>query len=47
MQAHRTDLDKALRGFTAPARAVRSYPSLALMVATRGAGFDFDSLLLT
>ena len=44
---HRQDLDrKLLDGFVKPAAAVRSYPSLALMVATKKTHLEFDSLLL-
>jgi len=44
---HRRDLDrKLLDAFVKPAAAVRSYPSLALMVATKPTGLEFDSLLL-
>ena len=44
---HRSDLDQdLLRGFVAPASAVRSHPSLALMVATTATRLKFDSLLL-
>ena len=44
---HRQDLDrKLLEGFVKPAAAVRSYPSLALMVATKQTTLEFDSLLL-
>lgn len=46
-QRHRHDLDKKLLGgFVAPASAVRSYPSLALMAATHKTSLAFDSLLL-
>lgn len=44
---HRQDLDREhLDAFVRPAAAVRSHPSLALLVATQPTGLAFDSLLL-
>ncbi|CAE8631247.1 unnamed protein product, partial [Polarella glacialis] len=46
-QHHRNDLEKELlRGYLEPAQAVRSAPSLALMVATQKTHLGFASLLL-